>query len=54
MAENKRQNPGVKSQGSSTATGPGMASAMVPLEAALSGAIGARYVTRILEFYSTA
>ncbi|KAJ5081593.1 hypothetical protein NUU61_009857 [Penicillium alfredii] len=45
MAENKRQSAGVKApaQGSSNnATGPGMAAAMVPLEAALSGAIGAR------------
>ncbi|KAJ5596233.1 hypothetical protein N7450_002691 [Penicillium hetheringtonii] len=44
MAENKRQSPGAKgSQGSSgTTSGPGMATAMVPLETALSGAIGAR------------
>jgi hypothetical protein len=46
MAENKRQNNvGVKApaQGPSTgASSPGMASAMVPLEVALSGAIGAR------------
>ncbi|KAJ5720868.1 uncharacterized protein N7483_008802 [Penicillium malachiteum] len=36
MAENKRQNSGAK------ASGTGMAAAMVPLEAALSGAIGSR------------
>ncbi|KAL1983022.1 hypothetical protein VTN96DRAFT_569 [Rasamsonia emersonii] len=45
MTDNKRQSVGGKAQGlgpASTATGPGMATAMVPLEAALSGAIGAR------------
>lgn len=45
MAENKRQSVGGKVQGqgpAGTATGPGMAAAMVPLEVALSGAIGAR------------
>ncbi|KAL1966921.1 hypothetical protein VTN77DRAFT_3665 [Rasamsonia byssochlamydoides] len=45
MADNKRQSVGGKPQGlgpANTATGPGMASAMVPLEVALSGAIGAR------------
>jgi len=44
MAENKRQGsvkaPAQKQAGN--ATGPGMATATVPLEAALSGAIGAR------------
>ena len=44
MVENKRQSSSAKaSQGSSaSASGPGMTTAMVPLEAALSGAIGAR------------
>ncbi|EAW06567.1 anticodon-binding domain-containing protein [Aspergillus clavatus NRRL 1] len=44
MAENKRQSAGVKvpSQGSSGVAAAGMAAAMVPLEVALSGAIGAR------------
>ncbi|KAJ5168723.1 uncharacterized protein N7482_004317 [Penicillium canariense] len=44
MAENKRQSSGAKgSQASAgTATASGMAANMVPLEAALSGAIGAR------------
>ncbi|CAI7661502.1 hypothetical protein N7533_005349 [Penicillium manginii] len=44
MAENKRQGSGTKgSQGSSgSASGSGMATAMVPMETALSGAIGAR------------
>lgn len=44
MAETKRQNsvkaPAQKQSGN--ATGSGMAAAAVPLEAALSGAIGAR------------
>lgn len=44
MAESKRQNsvkvPAQKQSGN--ATGPGMAAATVPMEAALSGAIGAR------------
>jgi hypothetical protein len=46
MAENKRQGSGTKgSQGSSgSASGSGMATAMVPMETALSGAIGARLV----------
>lgn len=44
MADSKRHSVGVRtsSQGSSGAAGQGMAGAMVPLEAALSGAIGAR------------
>ncbi|KAE8319706.1 hypothetical protein AARAC_006379 [Aspergillus arachidicola] len=44
MAEKKRHGAGVRasSQGASGATGQGMAGAMVPLEVALSGAIGAR------------
>ncbi|KAJ5669683.1 hypothetical protein N7462_010753 [Penicillium macrosclerotiorum] len=44
MAENKRQSSGAKgSQGSSgSATGASMATSMVPLEAALSSAIGSR------------
>lgn len=44
MADNKRYNAGVRasSQGTSGAAGQGMAGAMVPLEVALSGAIGAR------------
>lgn len=44
MAETKRQSTGAKSSQSSaaSATGLGMATAMVPLEQALSGAIGAR------------
>ncbi|KAJ5662059.1 uncharacterized protein N7477_009675 [Penicillium maclennaniae] len=42
MAENKRQSAGAKASQSGSATGPKMASGMVPLEAALSGAIGAR------------
>ncbi|KAE8150960.1 anticodon-binding domain-containing protein [Aspergillus avenaceus] len=44
MAEKKRHGAGVKasSQGTAGATGQGMAGAMVPLEVALSSAIGAR------------
>ncbi|KAL4867258.1 hypothetical protein BDV12DRAFT_171577 [Aspergillus spectabilis] len=44
MADSKRQSSGVKSpaQASGGATSQGMAGAMVPLEVALSGAIGAR------------
>ncbi|OJJ45426.1 hypothetical protein ASPZODRAFT_134081 [Penicilliopsis zonata CBS 506.65] len=44
MAENKRQSLTGRpsTQGSGAAGGPGMAAAMVPLEVALSGAIGAR------------
>lgn len=42
MAENKRQSAGAKASQSGSATGSKMASGMVPLEAALSGAIGAR------------
>ncbi|KAA8644378.1 hypothetical protein EYZ11_001395 [Aspergillus tanneri] len=44
MADNKRQNSGVRApaQGTSSAANQGMAGAMVPLEVALSGAIGAR------------
>ncbi|KAE8412390.1 anticodon-binding domain-containing protein [Aspergillus pseudocaelatus] len=44
MAEKKRHGAGVRasSQGASSATGQGMAGSMVPLEVALSGAIGAR------------
>ncbi|KAL2821000.1 anticodon-binding domain-containing protein [Aspergillus cavernicola] len=45
MADNKRQSPGVKATTPGPAggdTSQGMASAMVPLEVALSGAIGAR------------
>lgn len=45
MAENKRQSSGAKGSQTSagTSTAGGMAANMVPLEAALSGAIGARY-----------
>ncbi|KAL3456751.1 anticodon-binding domain-containing protein [Aspergillus heterothallicus] len=44
MADSKRQNQGVKAtaQGPSGVTSQGMAGMMVPLEVALSGAIGAR------------
>ena len=44
MAENKRQNPGAKGNQNpgSASTAGGTTANMVPLEAALSGAIGAR------------
>lgn len=47
MAENKRQSVGGKPQAQAppvAAAGPGVNAAMVPLDVALSGAIGARYV----------
>lgn len=50
MAEDKLPSPGFKpsAEGSSVPTGPGMATAMVPLEVALSGSIGARYAIHVL------
>jgi hypothetical protein len=45
MADNKRQSVGGKPQGqgvTNSATGSGVTTGMVPLDVALSGAIGAR------------